>query len=740
MNAPINPAVLDEFREDRSARPAFLEYVRILSRHRLAIIVLTILFGLLGLLRASMEVPLYGATATLLIDREGAKYVDAREIYTPGVSNFEYFQTQYEILRTRPLMQRVAERVGPQRILEAWATRPPISFGREERSADAPVPTQEEALEYASSILTGAVQISPVRNTQLVRIYFSSPNAQLSADLANALANVYIENTLESRLQMSQDAAQWLSGRLGGLRERVEEAENRLRAFREENSLVGSGSGDSLQAQSVNMLTGQLAAAQSARLDRERAYREVVEAEQAGRPMDQVTAVAQESSVSGLIAQVRSLETEKAQNSARYGPRHPEMVKVETALAAARVALKQQAERVADSIRREYKAAQQVEAEVRSQLERSRNELRTASSNSIRLQQLERDVEAARSLYDRFKAQFNLTSETSKMETSNARVVQAATINSSRTHPNVRQMVLVSALLGLILSIALAFLLDHLDNTVKTAESVEELLQLPVLGLVPSVRTAGKKDTGPMNYFSANPRTAFSEAVRTLRTGVLLSGIDKSHRRLLITSSVPGEGKTTMALNLAQALSQMHKVLLIDTDMRRPTVAKALGDKVPTAGLSQFIAGEAKISDCVIQMEGSNTYLMTAGVIPANPLELLSSNRFTEALDQLGKIFDFILLDAPPALAVSDALVLSKMVDGVLYVIRCDSTPKQAVVAGVKRLRRVDAALIGVLLNRVGERQHGYGYGRYSYYAEGYDQQHYGYYGETRQEKSRGKS
>ncbi len=195
-----------------------------------------------------------------------------------------------------------------------------------------------------------------------------------------------------------------------------------------------------------------------------------------------------------------------------------------------------------------------------------------------------------------------------------------------------------------------------------------------------------------------------------------------------------------MALNLAQALSQMHKVLLIDTDMRRPTVAKALGEKAPIAGLSQFIAGEVKISDCVVQLEGTNTYLMTAGVIPANPLELLSSNRFVEALDQLGKIFDFILLDAPPALAVSDALVLSRLVDGVLYVVRCDSTPKQAVMAGVKRLRRVDANLVGVLLNRVGERQHGYGYGRYSYYAEGYDQQHYGYYGETRKEKSRGKA
>ncbi len=455
MNAPINPVALDEFREDRSTRPAFLEYLRILSRHRWAIIILTLLFGLLGLLRASMEVPRYGATATLLIDREGADYVDAREIYTPGVSNFEYFQTQHQILQTRPLLELVAERVGSNRILAAWATRPPISFRSAAEASDQPELTPEEARQRATDILTGSLQVVPMRNTQLVRLYFSSPDAKLSADLANALANVYIENTLESRLQMSQDAAQWLSGRLGGLRERVEEAENRLRAFREENSLVGGGTADSLQAQSVNMLTSQLASAQAARLDRERAYREVVEAERSGRSMDQVTTVARDASVSGLITQLRELETQQAQNSSRYGPRHPEMVKIETALAAARLALKQQSDRIADSIRREYQAAQQVENEVRAQLERSRGELRTASSNSIRLQQLERDVEAARSLYDRFKAQFNLTTETSNMETSNARVVQAAMVNGFRTHPNVRQMVVTSALFGLVLSIVL---------------------------------------------------------------------------------------------------------------------------------------------------------------------------------------------------------------------------------------------------------------------------------------------
>jgi polysaccharide biosynthesis transport protein len=254
-----------------------------------------------------------------------------------------------------------------------------------------------------------------------------------------------------------------------------------------------------------------------------------------------------------------------------------------------------------------------------------------------------------------------------------------------------------------------------------------------VLGLVPQLKLA--KEQNAMRYFIEHPKTAFSESVRTVRTGVLLSALDKQHKRVLVTSSVPGEGKTTLSLNLAQAMSQMNKVLLIDADLRRPTVARAFGDGRPQLGLSQYISGEAKISECVHQLEGSNTYVMTAGVIPPNPLELISSQKFSEALDNLGKVFDYIVIDCAPSLAVSDALVLSRLVDGVIYVVRCDHTPYQAAQSGIKRLRRVDAPILGVVINRVGERSHGYGYGRYSYYADGY-YPHYGYYGDNAKKRS----
>lgn len=729
MNAPVSQAILEDLKRDEQA-PTIQDYLRIVSRHRYTIIVLTLIFALLGLVRSAMEVPLYRATTTLLIEPRGTKFVDTRDLNGQQVSNFEYFQTQFEILRTRPLISRTVEIVGPEKIVASFAVDAPFSWNKLVGSEPDAVIDEKATIERAIGLVGGKLDITPVRSTQLVLVSFDTPTASMSAELADALAKAYIENTLEARLEMSQAAATWLSGRLGGLREQVTAAEDKLQAFRAENNIVGSTDGGGLPAQSVSMLTTRLAEAQAERLGKDAGAREIAAARRNNAPMEDVAAVQRDALVQSLRSQVIDLEKERSELSAKYLPKHPSIIKNEAATASAKAALKKQAGNVAEAILREYQVAQQVEQEVRNQLGGAKGELRDLTSNSLEASRLERDLEAARALYEKFKNQLTETSETSSMETSNARVVNAARAGNVPVFPNTRRTVMAALVLGLMLSVALAFLLDHLDNTVKTAETVERLVQLPVLGLVPTIKTKGRKDPLALRHYTDNPKTQFAEALRTLRTGVLLSGLDKSHRRLLITSSVPSEGKTTVALNLAQALSQMHKVLLIDGDMRRPSVAAVLGDQAPSKGLSQFIAGEAKISDCVHQLDGTNAYLMTAGVIPPNPLELISSQKFSDALANLSKVFDYIVIDAPPSLAVSDALVLSRLVDGVLYVVRSDSSPQAAVQAGIKRLRRVDAPLIGVILNRVGERSHGYGYGRYSYYAEGYDQQHYGYYGQ----------
>ncbi|MEM9304263.1 MAG: polysaccharide biosynthesis tyrosine autokinase, partial [Pseudomonadota bacterium] len=295
--------------------------------------------------------------------------------------------------------------------------------------------------------------------------------------------------------------------------------------------------------------------------------------------------------------------------------------------------------------------------------------------------------------------------------------------------PNKKRSIMLAFFMGLALSIGLAFLLEHLDNTLKGADDTEQKLGLPVLGLLPSLKTQDKKDLSPLRQFMAEPKSAFAEAIRTIRTGVLLSSLDDEHKVVLVTSSVPGEGKTTLSMNLARALSEMKRVLLIDADMRRPMVAKAL-DGDAQKGLSHFISGESDLKEC-LQKASDALYVMPAGVVPPNPLELLSSARFASALDKLGDHYDHIVIDCAPTLAVSDAMVLSKLASSVIYVVRADATPTQAAQAGIKRLRRVGAHVIGAVVNRAVRKHRPY-YGKYSnYYGDSYYSD-YGYVPEDR--------
>lgn len=738
MNLPLPKEALSPEVKDQT--DSFHEYLRTISRHRYSILMLTLLFGLFGGLKALMDVPIYRSTAVLVIEREAAQVAQAREQFA-GMSStsYEYFQTQYELLRTRPLAERVVEIVGAKDIFAGQKGTASLSLDKllpsvgEEEEPEIPA---EEAKLHATGIVLGSMNIEPVRNSQLVKISYETPSAELSARLANAHGQAYIESMLDARLQMISQASTWLSQELETQRRKVDNAEKALQQFREDNRLLGLTGVSSLAAQQISMLSEQVAQAQSKRLEKESLYRQVREARQRNASLDTIPDLVRYPLVSELKSREVAAQKRLTELSARYGPQHPSMVNARAEAESAATALRGQLDQIADTISREYESAQAVERKLNGELNAAKAQLQQEGRQTVQETQLVRQLEAERQVYESMMQQFNQTSRIKGLDSANARVAEAALPNHGPVAPNVRRIVIAAALIGFVLAVGLAFVLEHLDSTVKTAEDVERRLNLPVLGLVPKLKTTGKKDYSPLRHFIDNPKSAYSEAIRTVRTGLLLSAIGKNHKRVLVTSSVPGEGKTTTALNLAQSLSQMGKVLLIDADMRRPTANKVFGiDPASRPGLSQYIAGESKISECVRQLEGSNCFVIHAGQIPNNPLELLSSQKFSDALDSLGRAFDFIVIDCAPTLAVSDALVLSRLVDGVVYVVKCDDTPYQAALSGIKRLRRVDAPLLGVILNRIGERQHGYGYGRYSYYADGY-YQHYGYYTESRQVKT----
>ncbi len=326
-----------------------------------------------------------------------------------------------------------------------------------------------------------------------------------------------------------------------------------------------------------------------------------------------------------------------------------------------------------------------------------------------------------------FMQRYKETNISGEMHSPIARVVDPAIVPADPSGPNKRLIVGLSLLAALLVAIALAILLERLDNTIKTTHEVETRLGVPVLGVLNITKVKSSQQLE--RVFLDDPQTSFAEAIRTIRSGVMLSSIDSPRKIVLVTSSVPEEGKTTVAANLAFAFSQVKKTLLIDADMRRPKIGRLLGGANSNLlGLSQLVSGEATLERCVYPVEqGMQLSVLPAGRIPPNPLDLLASHRFTDAMERLAANFEVIVIDSPPVQLVSDALVLSNIATDVVYVVKADDTPYPLARLGLRRLRRVNAPILGVVLNQLDALRADRYYGEYSGYGRRYYNKKYGY-------------
>ena len=399
--------------------------------------------------------------------------------------------------------------------------------------------------------------------------------------------------------------------------------------------------------------------------------------------------------------------------SRRYGTRHPAMEGARSELNAASASLRGQVEQIVAGIERSYQLAVANENSLRASLNANKAEIQQISAKEFRLRELQREVEANRTLYDTFMTRLKETSATSDLDSANARVVDPAVVPSEPIKPKKALIVLIAGILALFGGVGLTLLLDALNNTFKSTEEVENKLNVPVLGILPMLKKTTERPQ-LARMFIEDKEKSFCESIRTIRTGVVLAAMDRTQKVTVITSSIPGEGKSTVSVNLAFALGQVEKVLLIDADLRRPTLAKSFEFPVGTPGLANLIAGTAKMEDCIKNVNGID--MMSAGTVPPNPLELLSSPRFTKALELLKTQYDHIIIDSPPTQAVSDAVVLSTHASALIYVIKSDSTAVPLAEKGVGQLLQSNAPVTGVVLNQVDikkAQRYGYSYGGY---------------------------
>jgi len=733
-SAPVVPAIMpDPHTANLAETLDLIEYWRSISKRKWSIIGLVLLISLIATLVVYSLRPSYRSTATILIEQGKSKVVSIEEVYNGMGGNREYYQTQVEILKSRELARKVVERLK----LQAHPDFDPRQDQQKTRwfnslfNSNQEPPTEEAAVKRAIGIVSANLQIQPIRNSQLVQISYIAYDRELAAKVPNALAEVYIESDLEAKVAMTQKASAWITERMGDLRVKLEQSERNLQDYRDRERIVDAkGLAMSGASRALEEATTGLVMARNRRAEAEALYNQVQAVKQGKGSYDSIPAVLRHPTVQKFMENVADAERKVADISKRYGPEHPKMVQANSDLASAREGVKRQIEVVVAGVAKDYEISRANEQSIERALGQSKAEIQGMNRKEFQLTVLEREAQANKQLYDMFVTRYKETNAAGDLQSTVARVVDPAILSNIPYAPNKTQIVGVAAAVALLIGILLSLLLDRISNTINTAGEVEVRLGLPMLGYLQKMQGIGKKSMKSEMAFLNDSQSLFSESIRTIRTSVMMSALDSPKKVIVITSSVPEEGKTTVSFNLACALAQVKRVLLVDADLRRPKIGRLIGRDKDAPGLSHLVSGVAPVSECVHQHEQGGFHILPAGFIPPNPLELLSSAKFLEVLEKLKEAFDVVLIDSPPVQLVSDAVVLSQSANTVIYVVKADSTPYQLARNGIKRLAMANAPLLGVVLNQLDlERAEKYygeysGYSRYrgykGYYAYGY--------------------
>jgi len=707
--------------------------LRAVMRHKWAILALAFAITLAtGLVVYSMQ-PVYKASASLVLESEEANLVNVEQVYTLASGTYEYSQTQFEILKSRSLAERVVRKLrlyelpdfipregAAQRpwysidlkaLLPASRKSPPLQLTAEQK--------QERLIQSITDQVTRSLTISPVEYSFIVYLGYESTNPQLAAQIVNAIAQEFIDSNLETRLSGTVQATGWLSERLAELKQNLHQSELALQDFREREGLVSVEGVTSLGGNELKTLSQRLEDARKARIEAQNIKEDVQNMPRAStEELMTIPAVLQHQVIRDLTRERSAAERRVAELSKRYGPKHPKMIAARSDLSAADRELASEVRNVVSGINREYDIALRNEQQLQATWEASKTEVQEFNRKEFQLQELQREVDTNRELYDIFFTRIKSVSETGGFEKPHARILDRAMVPRSPFKPNKRLSITLALILGLMLGCGVAILLDILDNTVKTPDDVQDKLHAPLLGTLPRMK-AGRD--GEFEQFWEKPQGLFAEALRTVRTGIVLSGLDDPAKIIVVTSTVPGEGKSTVALNLGAALAQMENTLVIGADLRRPSLAGKCGLSPNHSGLTHFVSGTAKLDDCIEHLPDMNLYVMPAGFIPPNPLEMISSKKFVQALKYLRERFDRIVIDSAPVQAVSDALILASNADSVIYVVKADSTSATLARRGIASVVASNEPLTGVVLNMFDpKKSHGYYGGEYQQYGNYY--------------------
>jgi capsular exopolysaccharide synthesis family protein len=691
------------------------------------------------------EKPVYQAKALIEIDKENPSVANPQELFLLDEVSDAYLETQYKVLTSDDLAERVIHQLGLDRQAEflpstlAW----PWSMTASAAAAFPPPPPKDSAavpdLSVRETVLTrfrSRLDIRPIRRSRVVEIRFDSQAPELAARTVNAVAENYIQKNLEARWDAAQKASEWLSQQLRDLKAKLENSEDDLQKYVADNGLLfletEKGDAESIVNQSVREVQEELTRAQADRMEKESIFRLVQSGEYGSLP-----GVLDNKLLQDLTFRLADLQREQAQLATTFTDNYPKVKQTQSQIAEIQSSLERERWRAAQKISNDYFAALRREKLVREAFAEKQAEANQIAEKSVQYGILSREVDTNNGLYEGLLERLKEAGVSAGLKASNIRIVDPGTVPYKPIAPNYPLNLGLAAFLGLGLGICMAFLKEHLDQTIRYSQDVFHFLGVPVLGFIPSMSARnGKKLKGitaadrefifgpansrtapgdaliedrPRNDLGIHKGSAFSEAFRELRTSVILSASGRLANSILVTSAQPGEGKTTVAVNLAFSLAQLGQpVLLVDADMRRPSIQKYFPQK--GSKLSSYLGGQGAWQQMVYPTPISRLNVLHCGPIPENPSELLSSDRMRALIQESMTTYRFVILDSPPLLNRADSRILGSMVGATLLVVKGGETPRQVVQYAESQARSVGANLIGVVLNNLDSSLNDYSY------------------------------
>ena len=688
-------------------------YFAVINKHKWRISFLAIVVALTAAFLVSGVIPIYRATATLLIEADQAKAVSFDDIYGLDSNRKEYYTTQFEILKSRKIAQAVVEKLNLQNHPDFIAEpsfksevindiKSAIPFLPKKQPVILSADEQAEmSLQSLVGVFLGRLSINPLRTTQLVDISFESSDAKLAALVANTVGDVYIEQNLSAQMGMSQKASGWLTTRLSDLRIRLDESESKLQQYRERENLVDVSGVVGLVSKELEQTSEQLVIARQVRNKLLSIVRVI---DEYGRDDLEMLGSISEISSQPIIQNVKetlaTVERKVSELDQRYGPKHPKMIAAQAELLTVKNDMSDQVRRLITGVEKELTTSERNIEALEQELVRIKEQYQTLTAKEFEYRKLSREVETNSEIYNTFLSRSKETEVTGDFNSAVARFTDRAFRPQNPVKPNKMLIVILAFMASVGLGIVIAFVVESLNDTFKHINGTEDKLSQRLLGLLPLVRVK-KKNGFLLHYFYDENGKRFAESVRTLRTNFLLTQLDKETKTIEITSSLPGEGKTTTAINLGFALAQVERTLLIDADMRKPNICKRFDLPPYHPGLANLISGTEKLNECIYLDEVSGLTIMPCGQRPPNPLELLTSPKFACVLEELKQSFDRIIIDTPPVQVVSDSLIIAKQADAVIFIVKSNDTRVGVAQNGIGKLVRVNAKIAGVVLNQV---------------------------------------